>query len=115
MLSGTEGSAGVMQEYSKYTFRRIAFISLFIVIVILLFLVSLTAGTRDLSIGEVYGYLFDHLTGVVYDKETQYEMWFDENTARFRDYLTRSSVDSVSVRTDQDYVKALMSLFARRN
>lgn len=79
MLSGTEGSAGVIQEYSKYTFRRIAFISLFIVIVILLFLVSLTAGTRDLSIGEVYGYLFDHLTGVVYDKETQYEMWFDEN------------------------------------
>ncbi len=44
-----------------------------------------------------------------------HKMWFDENTARFRDYLTRSSVDSVSVRTDQDYVKALMSLFARRN
>ena len=44
-----------------------------------------------------------------------HKKWFDENTARFRDYLTRSSVDSVSVRTDQDYVKALMSLFARRN
>jgi uncharacterized protein (DUF58 family) len=41
--------------------------------------------------------------------------WFDENTARIQDYLTRSSVDSVSVRTDQDYVKALMGLFAKRN
>ena len=41
--------------------------------------------------------------------------WFQENTARIQDYLTRSSVDSVSVRTDQDYVKALMGLFARRN
>ncbi len=44
-----------------------------------------------------------------------HKKWFDDNTARFRDYMTRSSVDSVSVRTDQDYVKALMSLFARRN
>lgn len=41
--------------------------------------------------------------------------WFDDNTSRIRDYLTRSSVDSVSVRTDQDYVKALMGLFAKRN
>ena len=41
--------------------------------------------------------------------------WFKDNTARIQDYLTRSSVDSVSVRTDQDYVKALMGLFAKRN
>jgi len=41
--------------------------------------------------------------------------WFDDNTARIQDYLTRSSVDMVSVRTDQDYVKALMGLFAKRN
>lgn len=41
--------------------------------------------------------------------------WFDDNTSRIQDYLTRSSVDSVSVRTDQDYVKALMGLFAKRN
>ena len=44
-----------------------------------------------------------------------HKKWFDENTARIQDYLTRSSVDSVSVRTDQDYVKALMALFAKRN
>ena len=41
--------------------------------------------------------------------------WFDDNTSRIQDYLTRSSVDSASVRTDQDYVKALMGLFAKRN
>ena len=41
--------------------------------------------------------------------------WFLDNTERVKDYLTRSRVDSVSVRTDQDYVKALMGLFAKRN
>ena len=41
--------------------------------------------------------------------------WFEDNNLRIQDYLTRSSVDSVSVRTDQDYVKALMGLFAKRN
>ena len=41
--------------------------------------------------------------------------WFEEITLRCKDYLTRSHVDSVSVRTDQDYVKALMGLFAKRN
>ncbi len=46
---------------------------------------------------------------------TAHRKWFDDNTARIRDYLTRSNVDSVSVRTDQDYVKALMGLFAKRN
>ena len=44
-----------------------------------------------------------------------HKKWFDDNTSRIQDYLTRSSVDSVSVRTDQDYVKALMGLFAKRN
>jgi len=41
--------------------------------------------------------------------------WFEDNTLRVKDYLTRSHVDSISVRTDQDYVKALMGLFAKRN
>jgi uncharacterized protein (DUF58 family) len=44
-----------------------------------------------------------------------HRQWFEDNTARIQDCLTRSSVDSVSVRTDQDYVKALMGLFAKRN
>lgn len=78
-MNGTEGSAKAIKEYSNFTLRRIIFISLFIALVFALFLVSLAAGTRDLSLGDVYGFLIDHLTGVVYDKETQYELWFDEN------------------------------------
>ena len=41
--------------------------------------------------------------------------WWLANTERMKDYITKSQVDSVSVRTDQDYVKALMGMFAKRN
>ncbi len=41
--------------------------------------------------------------------------WWKESTQRLRDTFSRSNVDSVSVRTDQDYVSALKSLFALRN
>lgn len=41
--------------------------------------------------------------------------WWKERQAYLRDTFTRSNVDSVSVRTDQDYVQALMSLFAQRS
>ena len=66
----------------------------------------------------------------VRDAETGMERFIDTGSRRVReaqqtwwkkraDYLydtfTRSNVDSVSVRTDQDYVTALMSLFAKRN
>lgn len=40
--------------------------------------------------------------------------WWRERQEILRDTLTRSNVDSVSVRTDQDYVVALRSLFAQR-
>ena len=43
-----------------------------------------------------------------------HKKWFEDNTVRIKDYLTRSRVDSMAVRTDQDYVKALMGLFAKR-
>lgn len=40
--------------------------------------------------------------------------WWREQTASIDEILKKSRVDSVSVRTDQDYVKALMALFAMR-
>lgn len=40
--------------------------------------------------------------------------WWREHSNRLSDIFTRSSVDYVSVRTDQDYVSALRSLFAQR-
>ncbi len=40
--------------------------------------------------------------------------WWNTQRATLDDILKKSRVDSVSVRTDQDYVKALMTLFAQR-
>ena len=41
--------------------------------------------------------------------------WWGAQKERLDALLRKSRVDSVSVRTDQDYVKALMQLFAQRN
>lgn len=41
--------------------------------------------------------------------------WWKESQDRLRDIFTRSNVDAVSIRTDQDYVASLMSLFAQRS
>ncbi|MBR2637258.1 MAG: DUF58 domain-containing protein [Bacteroidaceae bacterium] len=40
--------------------------------------------------------------------------WWRENSNAVSEILKKSRVDSVSVRTDQDYVKALLTLFAQR-
>ncbi|MBQ0049184.1 MAG: DUF58 domain-containing protein [Bacteroidales bacterium] len=42
------------------------------------------------------------------------QAWWREQQEKLRNTFTRSNVDSVSVRTDQDYVAALMNLFAHR-
>ena len=64
------------------------------------------------------------------DAETGHEQWVDISSRAVRNahhawwmqrqeklngIFTHSNVDSVSVRTDQDYVKALLNLFAKRN
>ncbi len=64
------------------------------------------------------------------DAETGHEQWIDTSSKLYvvlivtwwvnkqtelNDTFTKSNVDNVSVRTDQDYVKALMNLFAKRN
>ncbi len=66
----------------------------------------------------------------VRDAETGREQWIDTSSSAVRrihrewwtrrqaalsESFARSGVDNVSVRTDQDYVKALMELFAKRN
>lgn len=66
----------------------------------------------------------------VKDAETGNEHWIDTSSERVReayknwwydrqnvmnDAFKKSRVDSVSVETDEDYVKALMTLFAKRN
>lgn len=64
------------------------------------------------------------------DAETGHEQWIDTSSKAVRkahhdwwlkkqhelsETFTKSNVDYVSVRTDEDYVKALLNLFAKRN
>lgn len=66
----------------------------------------------------------------VCDAETGHEQYIDTSSCKVRkahhdwwknrqnllqDTFTKSNVDSVSIRTDQDYVSSLMTLFAKRN
>lgn len=66
----------------------------------------------------------------ILDAETNEEVWIDTSSQRTRHThhewfmrqefykehaFTRSQVDNISIRTDEDYVKALLSLFKQRN
>ena len=42
------------------------------------------------------------------------DRWWKQQTMRLKDTFSRSQVDAVSVRTDQDYVSVLRGLFANR-
>ena len=44
-----------------------------------------------------------------------HHVWWKERQARLSETFTKCNVDSVSVRTDQDYVKSLLNLFAKRS
>lgn len=44
-----------------------------------------------------------------------HRQWWEKQQEALNEVLNRSKVDSVSIRTDHDYVKALMNLFARRH
>lgn len=72
---GDEGVGG----YRSYTLRRLLFIAILAVLVVAFLFISLTVGTRDLSISDVYTLLFDHLRGVTYDRTTEYLLWYDDN------------------------------------
>ena len=41
--------------------------------------------------------------------------WWESSQEKMNAAFTKSRVDSVSIRTDEDYVKALLNLFAKRN
>ena len=89
---------------------------------------------HDVVALQVYDRRLEELPAVglmkVKDAETGKEQWIDTSSKAVRkahhdwwiaqktalaDVFKKSNVDSVSIRTDQDYVKSLMSLFAQRN
>lgn len=97
---------------------------------------ALTVANRkhDVVAIQVYDHRLEELPDVglmkVRDAETGYEQWIDTSSKALRnahhewwkqkqltlnDTFTKSNVDSVTIRTDQDYVKALLNLFAKRN
>lgn len=97
---------------------------------------ALTIANRkhDIVALQVYDNLETQLPSVglmkVLDAETGSERWIDTSSRRLRESykdwwqdqqdrmqrtFNRSKVDSVSVRTDEDYVKALMALFKKRS
>lgn len=47
-------------------------------------------------------------------RKIHHQWWIDSQT-RLNTTFTKSQVDAVSIRTDQDYVRALLNLFAKRN
>lgn len=65
---------------------------------------------RDAENGEVM--YIDSSSKVIRNAQKE---WWKKMQEKKNDFLTRSKVDFTSVRTDQDYVKALMGIFAIRN
>ena len=97
---------------------------------------ALTVANRkhDVVAVQVYDRRMEDLPDVglmlVRDAETGHEEWIDtsskslrkahhewwmEQQKKLNDIFNLCNVDSVSVRTDQDYVRALLNLFAKRN
>ena len=97
---------------------------------------ALTIANRkhDIVAIQVYDRRLSELPDVglmkVHDAETGHEQWIDTSSAKLRNVhhawwkerqnalnetFTKCNVDSVSVRTDQDYVKSLLNLFAKRS
>ena len=69
----------IREQYSHYTARRLLFIAIFAVVLVFMSLISITVGTRNLSIEQVYALLIDHLQGAVYDRTLEYDLWYDDN------------------------------------
>ena len=89
---------------------------------------------HDLVAIQVYDRRVEELPAVglmkIKDAETGHEQWIDTSSrairkvhhdwwvsrqAELNEIFTQSNVDNISIRTDQDYVKALINLFAKRN
>lgn len=100
------------------------------------FMAAMTIANRkhDMVAIQIYDRRIEELPSIglvkMKDAETGLEQWVDTSSHAVRqahrdwwiqkqcmlnDVFTKSHVDNISIRTDQDYVKALMNLFAKRN
>lgn len=74
-----ERSGDFRASMARHSFVRIAFIAAVAAVAVVLVFLSLTVGTRDLSMGEVFRLFIDHLSGVTYDRDIQHDLWYDDN------------------------------------
>ena len=65
------------KEYGKYTFRKILFIVIFVVLTVTMFWLSLAVGTRQLSLEESLSLFINHLLGNAPDRDS--DLWYDDN------------------------------------
>ncbi len=72
------GREEMKEAYGRYAARRLLFIGIFAFLMIAMFFVSLTVGTRQLSVSEVYSLFIDHLKGAAYDRILEHELWYDD-------------------------------------
>ena len=63
---------------------------------------------------EVSAVCRDDINDLLQKAGADYELWWKNKQTRLFDMLSLCNVDSVSIRTDQDYVVSLMKLFAQR-
>ncbi len=69
-----DSSKSMKEEYSRYTYRKIIFIIVCIISIIILFFVSLCVGTLQLTPEEVFRLFFDHIKGELpNDPMTKYD------------------------------------------
>ncbi len=95
--------------------------------------IRIASGKHDIVALRVYDHRETELPAIgiveVYDKESgekkwidasekrvrnSYREWWDNHTRTVDGIFTRCGVDSTTIRTDQDYVKPLLQLFAQR-
>lgn len=63
-------------EYKRHTARKVTFILLCIVFMIVAIGIAVTIGGYDISIGRVYEVIFDHIKGIEYEKYSH--EWYDD-------------------------------------
>ena len=66
------------ERYARHRSVRMLFIAVVAVVAVALVFVSLTIGTRSMDISYVYDLVLDHIAGVTYDRDLQYQLWYDD-------------------------------------
>ncbi|MCQ2070774.1 MAG: iron ABC transporter permease, partial [archaeon] len=73
----TDEQDSLVEEYRRYTWRKMLFILVIAVGAVVLIGLSLSAGKRDIGFFEVYDVLYRHLCGFTYEFHS--DEWWDDS------------------------------------